>query len=197
MRKIAFLILILFVTSCNTTFLNQKDYEVKLIDLKWNKKIEGQVGEIYFKDSNLIYGRNYDSTFIVISPNNGMIKDTLKPYIIDNEKECLILYSLREFKNGFSLYNIPVDKQKYLKVTLKVFDRQYRGDTETFYLLINTKDNKEFTILFNRKQFTFISDIKYFKDGLFTMSFNAVSAWGDHKYVNYIGVFDIDKLLNK
>jgi hypothetical protein len=188
---------ILFTISCNTTFLNHKDYEFNLTDLEWNKKIENQVGEIYFKESNLIFGRNLDSTFVVISPDNGVFIDTLKPYRIGKERECLILDSIREFKSGYSLYNVPVDKQKNLKVTLKVFDRQYRGDEETFYLIINTLTNGEFTILFNRQQFRFISDITYFKDEKFIMTYNGESASDDQKYFNYVGLLDVEKLINK
>ena len=190
-------LIILFTISCNTTFLNHKDYEFKLTDLKWNKKIEDQVGEIYLKESHFIFGRNWDSTFIVISPDNGAFIDTLKPYRIEKERESLILDSLREFKSGYSLYNVPVDKHKYSKVTLKVFDRQYRGDEETFYLIINTLTNEEFTILFNREQFRFISDITYFKEGKFIMTYNGESASDDQKYFNYVGLFDVENLINK
>ena len=192
---ISALTLILLFTSCNTTFLNHKDYELKLTDLKWNKKIEDQVGEIYLKESNLIFGRNLDSTFVVISPDNGAFIDTLKPYLIGKERESLILDSLIEFKSGYSLFNVPVDTQKYSKVTLKVIDRQYRGDTETFLLIINTLANQEFTILFNREQFNFISDILFFKDGKFIMTYNGESASVDKKYLIFVGLFDVDQII--
>lgn len=182
-----------FIISCNTTFLNHKDYECKLADLSWNQKIEGQVGEMYVKDSNFIYGRNYDSTFIKISSDNGVFLDTLHPYTIEKERECLILDSKREFKSGYSLYTIPVDKQKYSTVTLKVVERQYRGDEEAFYLIVKTLTDQEVTILFNRKQFTSISDITYFKDGKFILTYNAEAADDGHKYVNNVGLFDLDK----
>lgn len=186
-----------FIMGCNMTSLNHKDYEFKLHDFDWNKKIEGQVGEIYIKESNFIYGRNHDSTFLEISPKTGAILNTLQPYTIEKEREPLILDSAREFKNGYSLYNVPVDKQKYSKVTLKVFDRQYRGDTETFYLIINTLTNQEFTILFNREQFTFISDITYFRDGKFVLTFNGESATDYQKYFNYVGLIDLEKIMKK
>jgi hypothetical protein len=185
----------LFIVGCNMTSLNHKDYEFKLKDFNWNTKIEGQVGEIYLKGSNFIYGRNYDSTFIEISSADGACLETLHPYTIEKERESLILDSAKEFKNGYSLINVPVDKQKYSKITLKVFDRQYRGDTETFYLIVNTLTNQEFAILFNRKQFTFISDITYFKDGKFIMTYNGEAASDQHKYLNYVGLFDLDKIL--
>ncbi len=197
-RILTTLTLIILVTiSCNTTFFNQKDYLFKLADFEWNKIIKDQVGEIYLKESNFIFGRNWDSTFIVISPDNGAFIDTLKRYRIEKERESLILDNSREFKSGYSLYNVPVDKHKYSKVTLKVFDRQYRGDEETFYLIINTLSDSEFTILFNRGEFRFISDITYFKDGQFIMTYNGESATDDQKYFNCIGLFDLDEIMNK
>ena len=111
------------------------------------------------------------------------------------KRESLILDSLREFKSGYSLYNVPVDKHKYPKVTLKVFDRQYRGDEETFYLIVNTLTNEEFTILFNRQQFSFVSDITYFKDGKFVITYNGESVSDDQKYFNYVGLFDLEKII--
>ncbi len=177
------------------TFLNHKDYKFKLKDFVWNIKIEDQVGEIYLKDSNFIYGRNYDSTFIVISPGNGAILDTLNPYTIEKERESLIIDGTGEYKSGYSLHNVPVDKQKYSKVTLKDIDRQYRGDSETFYLIVNTLSNKEFTILFNRRQFDFISDITYYKDGKFIMTYNKEAASEVNKYTVHIGLFDLEKII--
>ncbi len=182
---------------CNTTFLNHKDYELKLNDLNWNKKIEDHVGEIYIKDANLLYGRNWDSTFIVLSADNGIALDTLYPYTIANEREGLILDTFREYKNGYSLYNIPIENSKYSRITLKVIDRQYRGDTETFYLIVETVNRQQFKILFNRKEFTFISDIIYFKDGKFIMTYNGESANEYHKYFNYVGLFDLDQIMAK
>ena len=170
-----------FVIGCNTTFLNHRDYKFKVKDFVWNTKIEDQVGEIYLKGSNFIFGRNWDSTFVVISPVNGAILDTLNPYTIEKERECLINDDTGEYKSGYSLHNIPVDKQKYSKVTLKSIDRQYRGDTETFYLIVNTLSNKEFTIQFNRSQFDFIPDITYYKDGKFIMKYNVEAASMDNK----------------
>jgi hypothetical protein len=185
----------LFIIGCNTTFLNHKDYELKLTDLKWNIECEG-VGEIYLKSQNFIYGHNYDSTYVIISPENGKLIGTLNPYTVEKERVCLILDNIREFKNDYSLYNVNADKQKYSKVTLKVFDRQYRGDTETFYLIVNTLQNKEITLLFNREEFHFISDIQYYKDGKFIMIYNGEAENEAHKYYTYVGLFDVDKLIN-
>ncbi|MCX6170293.1 MAG: fibrobacter succinogenes major paralogous domain-containing protein [Ignavibacteriales bacterium] len=184
-----------FIMCCNTTFLNHKDYNFKVKDFVWNIKIEGQVGEIYFKGSNFIFGRNANSTFIVISPDNGAILDTLNPYTIEKERECLINDGTGEYKSGYSLHNVPVDKQKYSKVTLKSIDRQYRGDSETFYLIVNTLSNKEYTILFNRSQFDFISDITYYKDGKFIMTYNGEAESEVNKYTEHIGLFDLGKII--
>jgi hypothetical protein len=175
--------------------LNHKDYKFKLKDFVWNIKIEGQVGEIYLKGSNFIFGRNADSTFVVISSDNGAILDTLKPFTIEKERESLIIDGTGEYKSGYSLHNVPVDKQKYSKVTLKSIDRQYRGDSETFYLIINTLSNKEFTILFNRRQFPDIADITYYKDGKFIMKYNVEAASEVNKYIVHIGLFDLEKII--
>jgi uncharacterized protein (TIGR02145 family) len=194
-NRIIILTLISSFIGCNTTFLNCKDYKFKVKDFVWNIKIEGLPGEIYLKEANFIFGRNADSTFIVISPDNGAILDTLNPYTIEKERDCLINDGTGEYKNGYSLHNVPVDKQKYSKVTLKSIDRQYRGDTETFYLIVNTLSNKEYTILFNRSQFNFISDITYYKDGKFIITYNGEAASEGNKYTEHIGLFDLGKII--
>lgn len=186
-----------FLMCCNMTFLNHKDYKFTLKDFDWNINIEDQVGEIYIKESNFIFGRNWDSTFIELSSTSGDILDTLNPYTIEKERECLIIDGTGEYKSGYSLHNVPVDKQKYSKVTLKTIDRQYRGDTETSYLIINTLSNQEFTILFKRSQFPSISDITYFKDGKFIMKYNVESASEVNKYIVHIGLFDLEKIIKK
>ncbi|MCX6150583.1 MAG: fibrobacter succinogenes major paralogous domain-containing protein [Ignavibacteriales bacterium] len=194
-NRIIILILISSFIGCNTTFLNHKDYNFKVKDFVWNIKIEGQVGEIYLKGSNFIFGRNWDSTFIEISSDNGAIIDTLNPYTIEKERECLINDGTGEYKSGYSLHNVPVDKQKYSKVTLKDIDRQFRGDSETFYLIVNALSNKEFTILFNRSQFDFISDITYYKDGKFIITYNTEAASEVNKYTVHIGLIDLEKII--
>lgn len=188
-----------FNTMCNMTFLNHKGYELKLKDFVWNIKIEGQVGEIYLKESNFIFGRNWDSTFVVISSDNGAILDTLHPYTIEKEKESLIIDGTGEHYDGYSLYNVPVDKHKYSKVTLRMTDRKYRGDTETSYLIINTLSNQEFTILFNRRQFPDIADIAYYRDGKFVMKHNVTAGSMDNKipYIVHIGLFDLGKIIKE
>lgn len=75
---------------CNTTFLNHKDYKFKVKDFDRNITIKDQVGEIYVKESNFNFIRNWDSTFVVISSVNGAILDTLKPFTIEKERKCLI-----------------------------------------------------------------------------------------------------------
>lgn len=182
--------------SCHMA-LNHKDYKIKLRDFEWNTKIEGQCGEIYLKGSNFIYGRNWDSTFIEISSTNGAVLDTLNPYTVEQERECTILDKASEYEKGYSLHNVPVDKEKYSKATLKVFDRQYRGDEETYYLIIKPLTNPEFIILFDRKQFPSINDITYFKDGKLTVTYNAEAGYDQHKYSVYVGLFDLDKIIKE
>lgn len=196
-KLIILIILSSVIISCNTTFLNHKDYECKLADFSWYKKIEGQVGEIYVKGSNFIYGRNWDSTFIEISSKTGGFLDTLHPYTIEKERECLLLDSTKEYKNGYKLYTIPADNQTYAKITFKEVDRQYRGDEETYYLIVQSLTGHEFTILFNRKQFTDIQDITYFKEGKYIMTYNTEAADDENKYLNHVGLFDLDKIIKK
>jgi len=180
---------------CTKTFLNHKDYTFTVKDFVWNIKIEGRVGEVYIKESNFIFGRNWDSTFIEISPDNGAILDTLNPYAIAKERECLMNDGTGEYRSGYSLHNVPVDKQKYSKVTLKSIDRQYRGDSETFYLMVKALSNNELTILFNRKQFDFISDITYYKDGKFIITYNGEAAGEGNNSAVLIGLLDLEKIM--
>jgi hypothetical protein len=177
--------------------LNRKDYTFTVKDFTWNIKIEGRVGEIYLNGSNFIFGRNCDSTFVVISSDNGAILDTLHPYTIEKERESSIIDGTGENYSGYSLYSVPVDKQKYSKVTLKMIDRQYRGDTETSYLIINTLSNQEFIILFNRRQFPDIADITYYKDGKFIMKYNVEAETEVNKYIVHVGLFDLEKIMKK
>jgi len=162
--------------------------------LSWSKKIEGQVGQVYLKGANIIYGRNWDLTFIEISSLNGDILNVLNPYTVEKEKKPLILDDTVEYGKGYVLVNVVTNNPKYSNVALKSVDRQYRGDTETFYLIVKTRDGKEVTILFNRKQFTFISDITYFKDGKFILTFNGEAGTDSHKYIQHIGLLDLDKM---
>src|ERR1035437_8949180 len=109
-------------TMCNTTFLNHKDYKFKVKDFDWNIKVEDLPGQIYVKDSNILFGM--DSTFLEISPDNGAILGTLKPFTMEGEREY------------HRVFNIPVDKQKYSELNLAIIDRQFRGDEETYYLIV-------------------------------------------------------------
>lgn len=189
------LISTLFI-SCNTTFLNHKDFEFKIKDFIWNTQIEGKTGEIYLKDSNFIYGSNWDSSFIEISSNNGSFLDTINPYKVEKEKECLILDKSSQYYNGYSLHNVSFSNPQFSKVTLKALDRQFRGDDETYYLIISTPANLEFIILFSREQFSSIHDIAYFKEGKFIMTYNAESGYADHGYTTNFGLFDLEKIMN-
>ncbi len=196
-KNILLLTLILpFIISCNMTLLNRKDYKIKSDDLIWKQKIENQVGEIYLENSNIIYGRNWDSTFIVLSPETGSISTTLMPYKVIQERECLILDKTAEYKSGYALFNIPVDKNKYSKVTLKTVDRKYRGDNETFYLIVKTTVDKELTVLFDPQYFTSIADIIHLKDGKFIIKYNGEAQTENNNYFNYVGLFDLDKIIN-
>jgi len=177
------------------TFLNHKDYKYKEKDLVWNIKIENQVGEIYLKDSNFIFGSNADSTYVVISAANGAVLETLNPFKIEKERNCLIIDGSGESYSRYTLYNIPVDKRKYSKVTLKIVDRLYRGDTETSILIINTLSGKEYTISFNRREFPFVADIFYFQDGKFLIKYNVQAATIVNKYTVSIGLIDLEKII--
>ncbi len=198
MRILVLTYLSLIFMMCNTPFLKHKDYKFNLKHFIWNIKIRDQVGEIYFKGPDIIFGRNWDSTFLVISSINGDVLETLRPFTIEKERASLILESTAEFKVGYSLHNVPVDKEKYAKVTLKVIDRQYRGDNETFYLIVKTLSNKEFTILFNRRQFSFVEDITYFKDGKFVIKHNCeAGATTSDPFITYIGLLDLEKIIKE
>lgn len=168
---------------CNMTFVNHKDYRFKVKDFVWDIKIEGQVGEIYVKGSNILFGRNWDLTFLKISPDNGAVLNTLYPFTIEDEKEY------------HRVSNFPVDKLKYSNVTLKSIERQYRGDTETYYLNVKTLSNNEFKILFSRRQFFSVQDITFFKEGKYIMTYNGESGCDTIPYHIHIGLFDLGKII--
>ncbi len=196
-RNLIFSLITLILLSCSTTFLDLKDFVVTQKELDWSNKIEDQVGELYIVNDKILYGRNWDSTFFEISVQNGGILETLNPYTIDKVGEPLILDSLREFKDGYSLYNVSLRDSMYSKVTLKAVDRLYRGDTETFYLFVQMKNKDEKVILFDRNDFTFISDITHLANGKFLMTYNGESANSYHKYFQYIGLIDLGKIMTK
>lgn len=97
--KIIILVLIsTCFTMCNLTFLKNKDYKFKENDFIWHTQIKGQPGCINIKDQNILFGMNCYATFLKVSPVNGDILDTLKPFTVDNE----IGYH--------RVFTIPVDK---------------------------------------------------------------------------------------
>lgn len=173
------------LTMCNLTFLNHKDYKFKEKDFVWTTKIEGLPGQIYLKDSKIIFGRNADSTFLLLSADNGAILETLKPFTVGEESEY------------HRVYKIPVDKQKYSEAYLETIDRQFRGDEETYYLIVKTLSNKEFKILFSRGQFFSIQDITHFKEGKYIMTYNGEAGSEDNKkpYTIHVGLFDLEKII--
>jgi hypothetical protein len=190
-------LLALLLLSCNTTFLNHKDFVVTQNDFDWTTKIEDQVGEIYLVNDKILYGRNWDSTFLELSEQNGKILDELNTFTIDKEREPLILDSIRVFKNGYSLYNVSFQNLDYSTLTLKAVDRQYRGDNETFYLILKTNEQEERVILFDRDEFSFISDIIHLNKGKFLITYNGESANSQHKYFQNIGLLDLDKIMTE
>ncbi|MCX6222527.1 MAG: hypothetical protein NTZ69_16270 [Bacteroidia bacterium] len=173
------------LTMCNMTFLKHKDYRFRVKNFTWNIKVEGLPGHAYINDSKIIFGRNADSTFLLLSSDNGAILETLKPFTVEEEKEY------------HRVFNIPVDKQKYLAANLETVDRQFRGDEETYYLIVKTLSNKEFKILFSRGQFFSIQDITHFKDGKYIMTYNGESGYDTIPYHIHIGLFDLGKIIKK
>lgn len=181
-------------TFCNNTFLIHNDFVCKLNDLTWNLTVKEVVGEVYLKDSNLIYGRNYDSLFIEISLQKGTILKTLQPYTIDKERTCTMLDSSIIMYKDYSLQTIKTDQKTFSSVVLKVFDRQFRGDIETNYLIFTKLSGKSYTLLFHRNQFSSITDISFISDGKFVIAYNGESDNGNGKYINHIGLLDINKI---
>ncbi|MCK9411457.1 MAG: hypothetical protein M0Q53_04090 [Prolixibacteraceae bacterium] len=171
------------LTMCNLTFLNHKDYKFKEKDFVWNTKIEELPGHVYVNDSKIIFGRNADSTFLLLSADNGAILETLKPFTVPEEKEY------------HRVFKIPVDKQKYSEAYLETIDRQFRGDEETYYLKVKTLSNKEFTILFSRGHFFSIQDITHFKDGKYIMTYNGEAGYDKKPYSIHVGLFDLGKII--
>jgi len=82
--KIILLILIsTCFTKCNLTLFNHKYYKFKVKDFVWDTKIEDLPGNVYLNDSKIIFGRNADSTFLLLSSDNGTILETLKPFTVE------------------------------------------------------------------------------------------------------------------
>ncbi|MCX6236767.1 MAG: hypothetical protein NTY07_04255 [Bacteroidia bacterium] len=173
------------LTMCNMTFFKQKDFRFRVKDFDWTIKVEDLPGHTYTKDSKIIFGRNADSTFLLLSTDNGDILETLKPFTVEEEIEY------------HRVFNIPVDKQKYSEANLETIDRQFRGDEETYYLIVKTLSNKEFKILFSRRQFFSIQDITHFKEGKYIMTYNGESGYDTIPYHIHIGLFDLEKIIKK
>jgi hypothetical protein len=191
-----YLFIITTCTSCfaDTIFENGKHYKVKLSNLSWSITIEG-AGDIYLKGDNIIYGRNWDSTFTEISAETGEVLNVLNPHTVKEEKKPLIVNGTTVYKDGYSLIRVVTNSQKYADVTLKSLDRQYRGDNETYYLVVKTNDGKEITFSFKHRQFESISDITHLKDGKFIITFNCTAGYDKHNFISHIGLLDLDKII--
>lgn len=186
--RIILLTLISFTfTMCNTTFLNHQDFKFKEKDFVWSSKIEALPGQVNIKDSTILFGMNIYSTFLQLSPDNGAILNTLKPFTIEDEL------------NYPHAIRISVNKQKYSEVFLKTIDRQYRGDNETYFLIVKTLSSKEFTILFSRSHFFSIQDITHFKEGKYLITYNGEAGSMDNKmpYTIHIGLLDLEKIIKQ
>lgn len=166
------------------TLFNHKDYRFRVKDFVWNTKIEGLPGHIYIKDSKIIFGDN-SRHYLVISSENGAILDTLKSFTVEEEKT----YG--------RVNNTSVDKQKYLAANLETISRQYRGDEETYYLIVKTLTNKEFKILFNRRHFFSVQDITFFKEAKYIITYNGEAGYDTIPYHIHIGLFDLEKIIKK
>ena len=183
-RIILLIIISISFTMCNMTFFNHKDYRFRVKDFVWNTKIEGRPGHIYIEDSKIIFGDNPYS-YLEISSENGAIMDNLKSFTVENEKEYDRLRS------------IQVDKQKYSGAWLKKIERQYRGDEETYYLIVKTLSNKEFKILFNRRHFFSLQDITFFKEGKYIIAYNGEAGYDTIPYHVHVGLLDLEKIIKK
>lgn len=197
-RLILMLYLFIFTawTSCfaDTAFGNGKNYKVKLSNLIWSKTIEG-VGDVYLKGNNIIYGSNHYSKFAEISSENGDILNVLNPYTVAEEKKPLIINGATVYKEGYTLNRVVTNSQKYTDVSLKAMARRYRGDNETYYLIVKTKDSKEISFSFRRGQFESISDITHLRDGKFIITFNGEAGYDKNPYTCHIGLLDLDKIM--
>lgn len=191
-----YLFIIATCTHCfaDSIFGNGKNYKVKLSNLIWSKTIEG-VGDVYLKGNNIIYGSNHYSKFTEISSENGDILNVLNPYTVAEEKKPLIINGTTVYKEGYTLNRVATNSQKYADVNLKAVDRRYRGDNETYYLIVKTKDGKEISFSFRRGQFESISDITHVKDGKFIVTFNGEAGYDKNPYTCHIGLLDLDKIM--
>ncbi len=199
MKKLIIGLYLFIITTCigcfaDEMFSNSRSHKVKLSDLSWSKKMEG-VGNVYLKGENIIYGRNWDSTYTEISVENGDTLDILKPYTVEEEKQPLIINGTTEYKTGYGLTPVVTNSRKYACITFKNVSRRYRGANETYYLIVKTNDSEEISLIFNRKQFEFIADVTHLKDGKFIITFNGEAGTDTQAYTNHIGLLDLDRII--
>ncbi len=199
MKRLILMLYLFIFTTCATCFADTifgsgKAYTVKLPGLIWSKTIEG-VGDVYLKGNNIIYGSNHYSKFTEISSENGDILNVLNPYTVAEEKKPLVINDTTVYKDGYRLTRVVTSSQKYADVTLKAMDRRYRGDNETYHLIVKTKDGKEISFSFRRGQFESISDITHLKDGKFIITFNGEAGIDKRPYTCHIGLLDLDKIM--
>ena len=193
--RLVFILTVL--TGCNPTYQLDYDEEVEVKDFDWTKRLDGVTGSYYIVQGELLHGSNYKATYYKISLDNGDILDTLKNYKVDNEREHLIIDKEKtKYLSGYSEHRVdePTDF-KYQELTLKDYDRQYRGDHETFFMTLKTADNIEVIIKFNRDEFDFISDIVPYDKSKLIVIYNSESAGTDHPYFDHVGLLDLSKII--
>lgn len=192
-----FVFILTVLTGCNTTFLLQYDEEVSIKDFEWSKRIDGVLGTYYIIQGELLHGSNYNSKYYKISLDNGNILDTLMNYKVDSERELLILDQEKTiYFNGYSDHRVDEpDDFKYQGLILKAYDRQYRGDHETYFITLKTADDIEKTIKFNRDEFDFISDILLYGNSKLIVIYNSQASGKDHPYFDHVGLLDLSKII--
>lgn len=195
--QIGFTLILFTFNGCNDTYKLRYDVEIKFADFDWTKRIEGVTGNYYVVQDELLLGDNYHATYYKISLDNGDILDTLENYKMIKEKEHLIIDKERTvFQEGYSEHQVrKIDGFKYQELILKDYDSQYRGDHETFFMTLKTKDNTERILKFNRDEFNFISDIIPFDNDKLIIVYNSQSAGTDHPYFDNVGILDLSKLI--
>ncbi len=186
------------LTACNTTVLEKYDYEAKLEDFEWQRRIYHLTGEAYIIRDAIFYGNHYDSTFYTLNGESGAIEDTL-PHISALEKEPGILVdSITKYHNGFSTHQVLLPGEFTAKtIHLKNIHAQYRGDHHTYFPTVKLAGQREVKIKFNRDQFKFIADIVAYRKKYLVIVFNGRSAHEHHPFENNIGVIDLEEIINQ